>query len=540
MLRALVVLAAIADTAAAEPHASFVSRVRLPRGPFITYFRDTVSCGLRRDHTIQCFDETGALLPAYAPKGTFKTLDYRLGIGCAIGKDDRVTCFGRSKFEAAPKPPATAVRAIHLDYLDLCWIDARGAIGCGEKVLGASTAKKPTGTYQQIACGTHACCALATDGAIRCFGEASELTAPPSGKFTALVAGGVLGCALAKSGEITCWGAKDELPSGLPHDAFAQLTFDDDRLCALRADGTGTCFMRWKDPEPIPGAVSWYEGECGVDRDGEVACSGKDFFGPIPDGAFSDLAGGNDAMCALDATGHATCWGESKLLAKLPRAPIAKLGFSSVSACAQLRDGTLTCWGFEVTAPTTRSLAKLAVGSAICGLDTKRAAVCSGNLTERPPGGPLRAIASGEATSCAITDDGHVACWLTYGYIDDHRESVHPPTDAGYVDIAVGYEHGCALRQDGTAKCWGRDVAGETTAPAGQFQQLVLAEKRTCGLHRDGTVACWGGDPAPAPAGVRFDKLAMTTDKDLQSPSYVCGIETGSHHLRCWAYERPR
>ena len=131
----------------------------------------------------------------------------------------------------------------------------------------------------------------------------------------------------------------------------------------------------------------------------------------------------------------------------------------------------------------------------------------------------------------------HVRCWLTWGYIADHTETRGPPHDGNYATVVVGYEHSGALTNDGAARCWGRDTAGEIEAPAGKFKQLTLGEKRSCALTLDGSVSCWGGHPAPAPAGVRFERVAITTDEDLASPTYLCGIVVASHAVTCWGYE---
>jgi hypothetical protein len=48
------------------------------------------------------------------------------------------------------------------------------------------------------------------------------------------------------------------------------------------------------------------------------------------------------------------------------------------------------------------------------------------------------------------------------------------------------------LRSDGTAVCWGKDVVGESTPPAGTFVEIAAAVTHTCGLRDDGRAVCWG------------------------------------------------
>ena len=102
------------------------------------------------------------------------------------------------------------------------------------------------------------------------------------------------------------------------------------------------------------------------------------------------------------------------------------------------------------------------------------------------------------------------------------------------MDVAVGYQHQCALTEAG-ATCWGRDTSGETTAPTGPFKQLALAEKRSCGLRPEGRAVCWGGNPRPSPDGAFLD-LAVTQETDLQMATYVCGIRASNRQLHCWPY----
>jgi alpha-tubulin suppressor-like RCC1 family protein len=48
------------------------------------------------------------------------------------------------------------------------------------------------------------------------------------------------------------------------------------------------------------------------------------------------------------------------------------------------------------------------------------------------------------------------------------------------------------VRSDGTVACWGRNVAGQATPPAGAFTQVAAGFEHSCGVGSDGTAACWG------------------------------------------------
>src|SRR5688500_20069671 len=103
------------------------------------------------------------------------------------------------------------------------------------------------------------------------------------------------------------------------------------------------------------------------------------------------------------------------------------------------------------------------------------------------------------------------------------NEGVIPDGRGGVGVLATGIDHTCALRQDGTASCWGNDYNGKTTPPAGTFIELSAGFEHTCGLRGDGSVACWGdgyameGVPAPPAMCGRFTALAS-------GPIHTCGL----------------
>ena len=88
------------------------------------------------------------------------------------------------------------------------------------------------------------------------------------------------------------------------------------------------------------------------------------------------------------------------------------------------------------------------------------------------------ALASGARHTCALLDDHSVKCWgdNTFGQLglgdtnargDDPNEmnddlpAVDLGTGRSAVAIASGAFHVCALLDDATVKCWGRNTAGQ-------------------------------------------------------------------------------
>ncbi len=68
------------------------------------------------------------------------------------------------------------------------------------------------------------------------------------------------------------------------------------------------------------------------------------------------------------------------------------------------------------------------------------------------------------------------------------------PTSTNFVSVSVGWDHACALRDDGTAVCWGDNVWGQSEAPPGTFTEVSAGTSHSCGLRGDGSLECWGRD----------------------------------------------
>ena len=88
---------------------------------------------------------------------------------------------------------------------------------------------------------------------------------------------------------------------------------------------------------------------------------------------------------------------------------------------------------------------------------------------------------------CALDSEGRVSCWGEY------PDYVPPPTDEGFVDLALGIHHTCGIRPDGTVLCWGDDSVGQSSPPEDlRFTQIDAGFRYTCGITTDQELACWG------------------------------------------------
>ena len=158
------------------------------------------------------------------------------------------------------------------------------------------------------------------------------------------------------------------------------------------------------------------------------------------------------------------------------------------------------------------------------------------------------AIATGNAHSCALHQDGTISCWgrnynrqLGDGTDNDSSVPVRVTNITDATAIAAGYEHSCALHQGGTISCWGNNGSGqlggthdeELQAQIEELQEkakqpgasatlatellslraqanaadafvpvrvtnitdataIATGNAHSCALHQDGTISCWG------------------------------------------------
>ena len=113
---------------------------------------------------------------------------------------------------------------------------------------------------------------------------------------------------------------------------------------------------------------------------------------------------------------------------------------------------------------------------------------------------------------------------------------------AGFVSVATGGIHTCAVRTNGEIVCWGGWAESDGVAvPSGDFKAVASGSAHTCALSRDGTVDCWGvfstGGPnihgnehgqADEPDGT-YDVIAANT-------YHTCAIQKDGR-IMCWGYD---
>lgn len=183
------------------------------------------------------------------------------------------------------------------------------------------------------------------------------------------------------------------------------------------------------------------------------------------------------------------------------------------------------------------------------------------------PDDPIVQIKAGNDFNCARTRSGLVKCWgnNAFGQLgQEHRNAIGTtleslganlkPVNLGTsrtaVDITLGSTHACALLDDGSAKCWGRNSFGQLglgtninlgddpnemgdALPRIQFarnQRLVkiaAGGNTTCALFESRQALCWGSN-AQGMAGQETSISTVGTDP-MNIPALLPPIELGTN-----------
>ncbi|MFH1843764.1 MAG: DUF4215 domain-containing protein, partial [bacterium] len=174
-----------------------------------------------------------------------------------------------------------------------------------------------------------------------------------------------------------------------------------------------------------------------------------------------------------------------------------RLDAGTSHTCAVNTSGAVKCWGYNERGQVGDGTATMAVL-----VPTQVSGLTSGYVE----------VAAGEGHSCAVSSAGAVKCWgwnnhgqLGNGSTTDSLTPVDVSGLTGVVKISAGWDFTCAVLSDGTAKCWGNNQNGQlgngstatSTVPVAVtgltgVVDIEAGEYHACVLHSDDTVQCWG------------------------------------------------
>ncbi|MDC3317383.1 hypothetical protein OAV29_03990, partial [Candidatus Poseidoniaceae archaeon] len=225
-------------------------------------------------------------------------------------------------------------------------------------------------------------------------------------------------------------------------------------------------------------------------------------------------------------------------------------------ACAILDNGQVVCWG-------EGSSGQLGYG----GTATNNTPTLTSSLGSNRT---AVSISSGYSHTCAILDDGSVACWGdgAYGQLGtgNTQQQTSPVIVNTFgngrvpISISSGYRHTCVVLDNGAVSCWGEGSSGQlgnggTTQQNSPTQTSSLGTgrtaisissgyKHTCVILDNGDVSCWGeGYYGRLGNGGTSNKLSPTLTSSLGAGRTAVAVSAGFGHtcvildtgsVSCW------
>lgn len=420
-------------------------------------------------------------------------------------------------------------------------------------------------------------------------------------------------CALVNGG-VKCWGnnAYGQLGNGtlvnekIPVDVSGLTS----GAAAVDAGWGHTCARTTSQ-----GLLCWGYNNSGTLGDGTTTSQSVPLQVPSLETGVTEVSAGTYHTCAIQSE-LLKCWGDNPdgqlgdgtvTNQTMPRDVIGlNSGVGSLSAggfhtCALLSAGGLKCWGdnfygqlgdgttvhhsipddvidldgetiLEVSAGGSHTCVVLAGGQAKCWGYNHYGQVGDGTTSDRTTptsvegleGGEVLAISAGGSHTCAVMSGGGVKCWgyniagqLGDGSTDDSDLPVDVVGLGGPATaISAGWEHTCALLENGGVDCWGRNMEGQlgdgTTDD--RYNPVAVMELgsvvtsitsgyfHTCARTLEDGLKCWGSnDIGQLGDGSGSSQLTPVDVFGLQSGAaavsagemHSCGLTlTGA--LKCW------
>jgi len=316
--------------------------------------------------------------------------------------------------------------ALRSDSSLWCWGgNSRGQLHLADTSNRLTPVMVAGAAWAQVACGQSHSCAVSSEATLSCWGNnaSGQLGAAPAGgqadvpggPWQSVATGVYQTCAIKQDATLSCWGDNTDgqlgtgntdpstTPVQITGQGWGQVSTNYLHTCAVKIDGTLWCWgindrleagtasqFPWS-PVQVGSATDWAQvttglyHTCAVKKDGTLWCWGGNISGQL----------GNDSIAVLPSA-------QSKDPLQVTGTTWKSVSAGQSHTCAIMLDGTLWCWGSNISGQLGDSTA-----------DSKST--------------PVPVAASGQT-------------WIM---------------------VAAGVTHTCALATGGTLWCWGDNSAGQ-------------------------------------------------------------------------------
>jgi alpha-tubulin suppressor-like RCC1 family protein len=378
---------------------------------------------------------------------------------------------------------------------------------------------------------------------------------------TAIATGAEHSCALLDNASVKCWGLNDYGQLGI--DNTTTMGDGSGEMAALTGIDLGT----GRTATAIE-AGAYHS--CALLDNASVKCWGRNNYGQLGIDNSTNMGDGSEEMAVLPSVDLGTGRTATAISAR------------SFHSCALLDNASVKCWG-------RNKYGQLGIGNTTnMGDNSSEMAVLPS--VDLGTGRTATAIAAGYSHTCALLDNASVKCWgyNEYGQLGIDNSTtmgdgpgemaVLPSIDLGTgrtaTAIAAGLYHSCALLDNASVKCWGRNNYGQlgidnsTNMGDGSGEMAVLpsidlgtgrtataisaASDYSCALLDNASVKCWGlndhgqlGIGNTTTMGDNSSEMAVLTSIDLGTGRTATAIAAGYSHtcalldnasVKCWGY----
>ncbi len=226
---------------------------------------------------------------------------------------------------------------------------------------------------------------------------------------------------------------------------------------------------------------------CALNDEGIPTCWGRVGDATDPTVPFMNIAANGQSSCGLKRTGALECWGQTQWAA--PNGEFESISLGYDKGYAIKADGQGVVWDSNEEYEAEGPLIQISGGvDHFCALREDESSYCV-DLASQPPEDEWRLIESSDGYSCGLTVAGAIHCWGNIG------EATIPtaPEGEGWLAVAPGWEHFCALDADGAITCTGIEDPPELIE--GVWTDVGSGRGWSCGLDDAGGVHCWGDCP---------------------------------------------